>query len=71
MSSPEHVVDELVRAKGLGHVGTMVYGRSGDRFLDDPPVFESACVCRCSKRIVWLSNARKSMFVGVDIGAGA
>ncbi|MER7923173.1 amidohydrolase family protein [Streptomyces sp. NPDC096057] len=36
MSSPEHVVDELVRAKGLGHVGTMVYGRSGDRFLDDP-----------------------------------
>jgi predicted TIM-barrel fold metal-dependent hydrolase len=36
MSSPEHVVDELVRAKNLGHVGTMVYGRSGDRFLDDP-----------------------------------
>jgi hypothetical protein len=36
MSSPKHVVDELVRAKGLGHVGTMVYGRSGDRFLDDP-----------------------------------
>lgn len=36
MSSPKHVVDELVRAKGLGHVGAMVYGRSGDRFLDDP-----------------------------------
>lgn len=36
MSSPEHVAGELVRAKGLGHVGTMVYGRSGDRFLDDP-----------------------------------
>ena len=36
MSSPKHVVDELVRAKGLGHVGTMVYGRSGDRLLDDP-----------------------------------
>lgn len=36
MSSPEHVVDELVRAKALGHVGAMVYGRSGDRFLDDP-----------------------------------
>lgn len=36
MSSPEHAVDELVRAKGMGHVGTMVYGRSGDRFLDDP-----------------------------------
>ena len=36
MSSPEHVVDELARARGLGHVGTMVYGRSGDRFLDDP-----------------------------------
>jgi uncharacterized protein len=36
MSSPEHVADELVRAKGLGHVGAMVYGRSGDRVLDDP-----------------------------------
>ncbi|MFD9701654.1 amidohydrolase family protein [Lentzea sp. NPDC059081] len=36
LSAPEHVVGELVRAKGLGHVGTMVYGRSGDRFLDDP-----------------------------------
>ena len=36
MSSPEHVVDELARAHSLGHVGTMVYGRSGDRFLDDP-----------------------------------
>jgi predicted TIM-barrel fold metal-dependent hydrolase len=36
MSSPTHVVDELVRAKDLGCVGTMVYGRSGDRFLDDP-----------------------------------
>jgi hypothetical protein len=35
MSSPEHVVDELVRAKDMGHVGTMVYGRCGDRFLDD------------------------------------
>ena len=36
MSSPEHVADELARAKGLGCVGTMVYGRSGERFLDDP-----------------------------------
>jgi predicted TIM-barrel fold metal-dependent hydrolase len=36
MSSPKHIVDELVRAKDLGHVGTMVYGRSGDSFLDDP-----------------------------------
>lgn len=36
MSSPAHVVDELVLARDLGHVGTMVYGRSGDRFLDDP-----------------------------------
>ncbi|MBS2532725.1 amidohydrolase family protein [Catenulispora sp. NF23] len=36
MSSPEHVADELARAAGAGHVGTMVYGRSGDRFLDDP-----------------------------------
>ncbi|MDS0135860.1 MULTISPECIES: amidohydrolase family protein [unclassified Amycolatopsis] len=36
LAAPEHVADELARAAGLGHVGTMVYGRSGDRFLDDP-----------------------------------
>ena len=36
MSSPEDVAGELERAAGIGHVGTMVYGRSGDRFLDDP-----------------------------------
>jgi predicted TIM-barrel fold metal-dependent hydrolase len=36
MSSPDHVVEELERAAGLGHVGTMVYGRAGDTFLDDP-----------------------------------
>ncbi|GAA2861136.1 amidohydrolase [Actinoplanes cyaneus] len=36
MSAPEAVAAELERAAGLGHVGTMVYGRSGDRFLDDP-----------------------------------
>jgi uncharacterized protein len=36
MSAPQHVVAELGRAARLGHVGTMVYGRSGDLFLDDP-----------------------------------
>ncbi|WP_236789585.1 amidohydrolase family protein [Amycolatopsis sp. GM8] len=36
MSSPQDVAGELERAAGLGHVGTMVYGRSGDTFLDDP-----------------------------------
>lgn len=36
MSSPPDVAGELGRAAGLGHVGTMVYGRSGERFLDDP-----------------------------------
>lgn len=36
MSAPKHVAAELERAAGLGHVGTMVYGRSGDLFLDDP-----------------------------------
>jgi len=36
MSSPPGVVGELERAAGIGHVGTMVYGRSGDRVLDDP-----------------------------------
>ncbi|WP_028924266.1 amidohydrolase family protein [Pseudonocardia acaciae] len=36
MSSPPDVAGELERAAGMGHVGTMVYGRSGDVFLDDP-----------------------------------
>ncbi|WP_235783464.1 amidohydrolase family protein [Amycolatopsis orientalis] len=36
MSAPHEVVGELHRAAELGHVGTMVYGRAGDRFLDDP-----------------------------------
>lgn len=36
MSSPGDVAGELARAAGIGHVGTMVYGRSGDLLLDDP-----------------------------------
>ncbi|HUQ54685.1 amidohydrolase family protein [Lentzea sp.] len=36
MSAPHEVAAELERAAGLGHVGTMVYGRSGDLVLDDP-----------------------------------
>jgi uncharacterized protein len=36
MSSPRDVAGELERAAAIGHVGTMVYGRSGDLFLDDP-----------------------------------
>src|SRR5690242_20542371 len=36
MSSPVDVAAELERAAGLGHVGTMIYGRAGERFLDDP-----------------------------------
>ena len=36
MSAPEAVTAELERAADLGHVGTMVYGRSGDLLLDDP-----------------------------------
>lgn len=36
MSSPGDVAAELERAADLGHVGTMVYGRSGDLMLDDP-----------------------------------
>jgi uncharacterized protein len=36
MSAPPEVVPELRRTAGLGFVGAMVYGRSGDVFLDDP-----------------------------------
>jgi predicted TIM-barrel fold metal-dependent hydrolase len=35
MSAPREVAAELERAAGIGHVGTMVYGRSGDLLLDD------------------------------------
>ena len=36
LSAPDAVAGELERAVGLGHVGAMVHGRSGDRHLDDP-----------------------------------
>ncbi|MEV6054674.1 amidohydrolase family protein [Streptomyces sp. NPDC052107] len=36
MSSLKGVPAELERAAGMGHVGTMVYGRPEDLFLDDP-----------------------------------
>ncbi|MFI1769550.1 amidohydrolase family protein [Streptomyces sp. NPDC020800] len=36
MSAPHEVAGELERAASLGHIGTMVYGRSGDLLLDDP-----------------------------------
>ncbi|WP_218852484.1 amidohydrolase family protein [Spelaeicoccus albus] len=45
MSSPDAAASELERAVGLGCVGAMVYGRSGDKPLDDPrydDVFASA-----------------------------
>ncbi|MEU8972959.1 amidohydrolase family protein [Streptomyces monashensis] len=36
MSSPKDAPTELERAAGMGHVGTMVYGRAGELLLDDP-----------------------------------
>jgi len=36
MSSPEAAAAELERAAGLGFVGVMVYGRTGEVHLDDP-----------------------------------
>ena len=45
MSSPDDVAAELERSARLGHVGAMVYGRSGDLMLDDPayhPFFAAA-----------------------------
>jgi predicted TIM-barrel fold metal-dependent hydrolase len=36
MSAPSEVAAELERAAGMGHLGAMVYGRSGDLLLDDP-----------------------------------
>ena len=36
LADPVAAADELARAAGLGLTGAMVYGRSGDVFLDDP-----------------------------------
>jgi len=36
MADPRAVVGELERAAGLGCVGAMVYGRTGETTLDDP-----------------------------------
>jgi len=49
MSSPPDAVRELARAAGLGCVGAMVYGRTDDRFLDNPAyeeLFEAAAGLR-------------------------
>jgi len=40
LAAPEHAADELRRAADLGAVGAMVYGRSGERPLDDPALDE-------------------------------
>jgi predicted TIM-barrel fold metal-dependent hydrolase len=45
MSAPAAVVAELERAAGLGHVGTMVYGRSGQLLLDDPRYDDFFAAC--------------------------
>ncbi|WP_305783876.1 amidohydrolase family protein [Symbioplanes lichenis] len=45
MSNPGAVVTELTRAADLGHVGTMVYGRAGDLFLDDPVYDDFFAAC--------------------------
>ncbi len=45
MAEPSAVVEELERAAGLGFVGAMVYGRTGETSLDDPrydDLFEAA-----------------------------
>lgn len=45
MAEPRAVAGELERAAGLGSVGAMVYGRTGDIALDDPcydDLFEAA-----------------------------
>ena len=39
MSAPDRAADELDRAvQDLGHVGAMIYGQTGGKFLDDPSV---------------------------------
>ena len=45
MSAPGAVVAELERAADLGHVGTMVYGRPGELFLDDPAYDDFFAAC--------------------------
>jgi predicted TIM-barrel fold metal-dependent hydrolase len=49
MADPKAAVVELERAAGLGYVGAMVYGRTGETPLDDPrydDLFAAAAVLR-------------------------
>ncbi|MET9224493.1 amidohydrolase family protein [Lentzea sp. NPDC003310] len=54
MSAPHAAAAELERAAGLGHVGTMVYGRSGDLLLDDPAYDEFFAAAAALRQPVFL-----------------
>ncbi|MFD4640255.1 amidohydrolase family protein [Lentzea sp. NPDC058436] len=72
MSAPHEVADELKRAADLGHVGTMVYGRSGDLLLDDPVYDDFLTAAEALRQPVFLhpqlpSNAlRDASYRGFD-----
>ncbi len=72
MSAPGAVADELERAAGLGFVGAMVYGRTGDIPLDDPRYEELFARAEALGQPIFIhpqipSNAvRKAAYSGID-----
>lgn len=72
MSSPRDVPVELERAVSLGHVGAMVYGRSGDLLLDDPVYDDFFAAAAASGQAVFIhpqlpsSAVRDASYRGFD-----
>src|SRR5205823_2769697 len=72
MADPRAAVAELERAAGLGLVGTMVYGRTGDVPLDDPRYDEVFAAAAALGQPVFLhpqiptGTVRRAAYSGFD-----
>ncbi|MFI5776362.1 amidohydrolase family protein [Nocardia sp. NPDC051570] len=72
MAEPSAVAGELERAAGLGFVGAMVYGRTGDTTLDDPCYDDLFATAAALRRPIFIHpqipsrTIRRAAYAGFD-----
>jgi predicted TIM-barrel fold metal-dependent hydrolase len=72
MADPRAATAELERAAGLGFVGAMVYGRSGDKVLDDPSYDELWATAEALRQPIFIhpqipsDTVRRASYSGFD-----